>query len=235
MATPLQPEFFLLLGIDLFLVISLLSCLLDKHFPWHLPYLYQAASLAGFGLLIVSKEFMAVLSGYMRFWFSFLYLTAALANIVAVNVYLGVIKRLFNYAKIFMFTVSFPSLAVAMFFLASYSNVASQAMVTFPPVSYETTFIGIVALDALVIGFGTYTFLKPKRWYTVLGAGATITGAAACVVFAPSWGTPVPMFSAIVLAAACTVVLAVSLHSLVRTNGRKLRTKQARMEVKKAI
>jgi hypothetical protein len=160
---------------------------------------------------------MAVLSGYMRFWFSFLYLTAALANIVAVNVYLGVIKRLFNTAKVFMCTVSVPSLAVAMFFLASYGNVAPQANVTLPPVSCETTFIGIVALDAFVIGFGTYTFFKPKRWYTVVGAGTTITSAAACALFAPSWGTATLVFSAIVLAAACTVVLAVSLRSLVRT------------------
>ncbi len=117
MATPLQPEFFLLLGIDLFLVISLLSCLLGKHFPWQLPYLYQVASLAGFGQLIVSKEFMAIFDGYMRFWFSFLYLTVALVNIVAVNVYLGFVKKLFNYAKVLMFTVSFPAIAASVFFL----------------------------------------------------------------------------------------------------------------------
>lgn len=81
MATPLQPEFFLLLGIDLFLAISLLSCLIDKHLPWQLPYLYQVASLAGFGQLIVAKEFMALFGDYMRFWFSMLYLLIALANI----------------------------------------------------------------------------------------------------------------------------------------------------------
>ena len=154
--------------------------------------------------------------GYMRFWFSFLYLTVALANIVAVNVYLGVIKRLFNYAKVFMLTVSFPSLALAVFFLASYSNVASHAMVMFPPVSCETTFSGIVAFDALVIGFGTYRFFKPKRWYFVLGASAAITGAAVCALFAPSLGTAAFVISAIALAAACTLVLAVSLRSLVR-------------------
>lgn len=36
MAALLQPEFFVLLGIDLFLAISPLSCLLDKHLPWQL-------------------------------------------------------------------------------------------------------------------------------------------------------------------------------------------------------
>ena len=87
MAAPIQPEFFLLLGIDLFLATSLLSCLLDKHFPWQLPYLCQVASLAGFGQLLVAKEFMTMFGDYGRFWFSLLYLIVALATLVAINVY----------------------------------------------------------------------------------------------------------------------------------------------------
>ena len=212
MATPLQPEFFLLLGIDLFLVISLLSCLLDKHFPWQLPYLYQVASLAGFGQLIVSKEFMGLFDGYTRFWFSFLYLAAALVNIVAVNVYLGVVKKLVNCAKVLMFAVSFPAVAAAAFFLASYSSVASHAMVLLPPVPFETTFIGIVAFDAFVIGFGIRRFFKAKWWHVALAVGSP-----ACAFSALFLETAAFVVSAIALAAACAVVLAVSLHSLMRT------------------
>ena len=216
MATPLQPEFFLLLGIDLFLATSLLSCLLDKHVPWQLPYLYQVASLAGFGQLIVAKEFMAMFDGYMRFWFSVLYLVIALANIVAINVYLGVIKKMLNYAKAFMLTVSFPSFAVAAFFLTSYSTVASHPIAVFPQISWEATFIGIVAFDTFVIGFGTYLFFKPKWLYIVLGSGAAITGAAIYALYNPSSGTGVFVTSAIALAISCMLVLAVSLYILVR-------------------
>ena len=206
MAAPLQPEFFLLLGIDLFLATSLLSCLLDKHFPWQLPYLYQVASLAGFGQLIVAKEFMVMFGEYMRFWFSLLYLIIALANIVAINVYLGVIKKMLNYAKVFMLTVSFPSFAVVSFFLASYSGVASHPMVIFPQVSWEATFIGIVAFDTFVIGFGTYMFFKPKWWYIALGASAAITGATIYALYKPSWGSSVFVVSAIALAISCLLV-----------------------------
>jgi hypothetical protein len=216
MATPLQPEFFLLLGIDLFLAISLLSCLLDKHFPWQLPYLYQVASLAGFGQLIVAKEFMTLFGDYMRFWFSFLYLIVALANIVAINVYLGIIKKMLNYAKVFMLAVSFPSFAVVAFFLANYSSVASHPMVMFPQVSWETTFIGIVAFDSFVVGFGTYMFFKPKWWYIALGSGAAITGATAYALYKPSWGSSVFVVSAIALAISCLLVLTVSLYILIR-------------------
>ena len=216
MATPLQPEFFLLLGIDLFLATSLLSCLLDKHVPWQLPYLYQIAALAGFGQLIVAKEFMAMFDAYMRFWFSLLYLVVALANIVAINAYLGIIKKMGNYAKAFLLTVSFPSFAVTAFFLASYSAVSTHPIAILPQTSWETTFIGIVALDAFVIGFGTYMFFKPKWWYIALGAGVGVTGAAIYALYNPSSGTGVFVVSAIALAISCVLVLAVSLYIIVR-------------------
>jgi hypothetical protein len=216
MAAPLQPEFFLLLGIDLFLAISLLSCLLDKHLPWQLPYLYQVVSLAGFGQLIVAKEFMALFGDYMRFWFSLLYLIVALANIVAINMYLGIIKKMLNYAKAFMLTVSFPSFAIAAFFLASYSAGATHPMAVFPQVSWEATFIGIVAFDTFVVGFGTYLFFKPKWWYIAIGSAAAITGATIYALYKPTWGTGVFVASAIALAIACMIVLSVSVYILGR-------------------
>lgn len=225
MAAPLQPEFFLLLGIDLFLAISLLSCLLDKHFPWQLPYLYQVASLAGFGQLIVSKEFMAMFGDYMRFWLSLLYLIVALTNIIAINAYLGLVKKLLNYAKAFMLAVSFPSFSVVAFFLVSYSTVSTHPMAILPQVSWEATFIGIVAFDTFVIGFGTYLFFKPKWLYIAIGSGAAITGAAIYALYNPSWGTGVFVASAIALAISCMLVLTVSLYILVRIWKETLREK----------
>jgi hypothetical protein len=216
MASPLQPEFFALLGIDLFLAISLLTCLLDKHFPWQLPYVYQLAALAGFGQLLVSKEFMASFGDYMRFWYSLLYMVVALANIIAVNVYLGIMKKLLNYAKVFMFTVTFPALSLAAFFLSNYAEVAPHPIVMVPQISWEATFVGIVAFDALVIGVGTYVFFKPKWWYIALGAGATITGATIYALYKPSWGEAAFVTSAIALAIACVLVLGISIYVLVR-------------------
>ncbi len=45
---PTTTRVLLIGGIDLFLAMSLLTCLLDKHFPSQLPYIYQLAALAGF-------------------------------------------------------------------------------------------------------------------------------------------------------------------------------------------
>ena len=232
MPSPLQPEFFALLGIDLFLAVSLLTCLLDRHFPWHLPYLYQLAALAGFGQLLVSKEFMASFDVYMRFWYSLLYLIVALANIVAVNAYLGVIKKLVNYAKVFMFTVTFPALTLAALFLSSYADIAMHPLILVPQPSWEATFIGIVAFDTLVVGTGIYVFFKPKWWYIALGAGTAVTGASVYAFFRPSWGTAAFVVSAIALAIACVLILVVSAYVLVRIWIETLKERKKRKEVK---
>lgn len=232
MPSPLQPEFFALLGIDLFLAISLLTCLLDRHFPWQLPYIYQLAALAGFGQLLVSREFIALFGEYMRFWYSLLYLTVALANIIAVNMYLGILKKLLNYAKVFMFTVTFPALTLAAFFLSNYAEIAIHPLIMAPHMSWEATFIGIVAFDTLVVGLGTYVFFKPKWWYIALGAGTAITGASVYALYKPSWGETAFVVSAIALAIACVIVLGVSVYVLARIWIDTLKERKRRKEVK---
>jgi hypothetical protein len=232
MPPPLQPEFFALLGIDLFLAISLLTCLLDRHFPWQLPYLYQLAALAGFGQLLVSKEFMVFFDEYMRFWYSLLYLTVALANIIAVNVYLGIVKKLLNYAKIFMVAVTLPALSLAALFVSNYAEVATFPLIMTMHMSWEATFVGIVALDTVVVGVGAYVFFKPKWWYIAIGAGTAITGASVYAIAKPSWGEATFVVSAIALALACVIVLGVSIYVLARIWRDTLKERRRKKEVK---
>jgi hypothetical protein len=232
MPSPIQPEFFALLGIDLFLAISLLTCLLDRHFPWHLPYLYQLAALAGFGQLLVSKEFMVFFDEYMRFWYSLMYLIVALANIIAVNVYLGIMKKLLNYAKVFLLTVTFPALSMTALFVSNYAEVATHPLIMAPHMSWEATFIGIVAFDTVVVGIGTYVFFKPKWWYIAIGAGTAITGASIYASFKPSWGEAAFVVSAIGLALACVIVLGVSIYVLAKIWVDTLKERKKRKEVK---
>jgi hypothetical protein len=232
MPPPLQPEFFALLGLDLFLAISLLTCLLDRHFPWQLPYLYQLAALAGFGQLLVSREFIAVFGEYMRFWYSLIYLIVALANIVAVNAYLGIVKKLLNYAKVIMFTVTFPAITLSAFFIANYAEIAVHPLVMAPQVSWEATFIGIVAFDTFVLGVGTYIFFKPKWWYIGLGAGAAITGATIYASLKPTWGQATFVVSAIGLGLACVLVLGVSVYVLAKIWIDTLKERRRKKEVK---
>jgi hypothetical protein len=232
MSYAIQPEFFELLGIDLFLAISLLTCLLDRRFPSQLPYVYQLAALAGFGQLLVSKDFMVLFDEYTRFWYSLIYLMIALGNVVAVNVYLAAVRKLLNFAKVFMVTVTFPALALAALFICDYAENATFPLITTLNLSWGVTFVGIVALSTVVIGVSTYLFFKPKWWYIAVGSWLAITGASIIAISQPPWGQATLAVSVIAFVAACVIVLSISIYVLARNWLDTLKEKKMKKEVK---
>jgi hypothetical protein len=151
----LLPEFFALLGIDVFLLLSLLSCLLDERVPKALPYIYQIAALAGYGHLLISKEFFGIFGEYMRFWYCFLFLLVALGNIVAVNVYFAIAKRLWTLAKLWSGSITFPTFLICMYFVSNYAFVQEA---TLPLLTLQ---IGLV-VSALVMGISICLVLSPE-------------------------------------------------------------------------
>jgi hypothetical protein len=157
-----MPEFFALLGIDVFLAISLVSCLLDRRFPKAIPYIYQAAALFGFAHLLVSKEFITIFGDYMRFWYSFIYLVVALGNVVAVNVYFAFQKELWKLARFFLGIVTFPIVLVSIFFVLDYADSGAPSALLFPRLPLETISLVLVA-SAVFLGIGIAASLRPKN------------------------------------------------------------------------
>jgi hypothetical protein len=98
--------------------------------------------------------------------------------------------------------------------------------------SWEGTFIGIVAFDTFVVGLGTYVFFKPKWWYIAIGAGTAIAGATIYVLYKPTWGQGTFVVSAIALAIACVLVLGISIYVLARMWLESLKERRRRREVK---
>jgi len=151
----LLPEFFALLGIDVFLMLSLLSCLLDDRLPKAIPYIYQIAALVGYGHLLISKEFFVIFGEYMRFWYCFLYLLVALSNIIAVNIYLAVMRGQWGLAKIWSGAITFPIMVISMFFISNYTFVQEA---TLPLLTLQ---IGLV-VSAVIMGVGICLLLSPE-------------------------------------------------------------------------
>ncbi len=157
MSLALLPEFFVFLGVDVFVAMSLLACLLDDYFPKTLPYVFQAAAIGGYVHLLISREFFTVFGDAMRFWYCMLYLAVALANIVAMNVYLALIKKHWTLAKVFSGTVVFPTLLISGFFVSDY---ASQ-------VAGVYLFQLAMLFSALVLGLFLAVFLSSR----IMGRG----------------------------------------------------------------
>jgi hypothetical protein len=154
------PEFFALLGIDVFLMLSLLSCLLDDRLPKAIPYIYQIAALAGYGDLLISKEFFVIFGEYMRFWYCFLYLLIALSNIVAINIYFAVVKEQWGLAKIWSAAVTFPTVVISMYFVSNYTSVQEATM---PLLTLQ---VGLV-VSAIVMGMSICLLLSPEAMRNV--------------------------------------------------------------------
>jgi len=210
-----MPEFFALLGIDIFLAISLLTCLFDKHFPGMLSYIYQLAALVGFGHLLVSKGFLSVFEEYTRFWYSIIYLAIALTNIAAVNIYLAFSKKQYTMAKVFLSAVTIPVYLVSILFIHNYTQVATYSIMSFPQLPMDSVFVAVVAFDTLVVGIGVYVFLRPKLLHIISVGTAIITAAGLYTILKP-WQNVTFLAFAILLGVACIAVLGASIYILLR-------------------
>lgn len=158
----LLPEFFALLGICVFLAISLITCFLDRRFPKAIPYIYQVAALFGFAYLLVSKGFITVLGDYTRFWCSLIYFVIALSNVIAVNVYFAFQKELWRLSHFFLGIVTLPMVLVSSFFVLDYANSMASSAFLFPRLSLETISLVLVA-SVVFLGIGIVVSLRLKN------------------------------------------------------------------------
>ena len=180
----LLPEFFMLLGIDIFLAMSLLTALLDDDLPSPLQYLFQGAAIVGLGQLIISQGY--VNSGVFtrdptdttRFWISIVYLTGAVSNVIGLNVYIAAVRRKMTLASTFSGTVTVPTLMTSAFFVSSF--LSSGGEISFTPAT-----IMMIVISAVVSGLSVFGFLRQasKR------ASASMLGTPPSAMTPP--GTPI--------------------------------------------
>src|SRR2546422_7332921 len=155
----LLPEFFMLLGIDIFLAMSLLSALLDKELPSTLQYLFQGAAIIGLGQLSINQGYVntgvfgQTPTDPTRFWISIVYLSASLANVTGLNLYLGFIRRRVTLATTFSGTVTVPTVMTSLFFVSSFIDTGGN--VAFTPAT-----ISILGISIAVTGLSIFAFLR---------------------------------------------------------------------------
>lgn len=150
MALELLPEFFLFLGVDVFVALALLTCVMGR-FNRLVSYLYEAAAIFGYVNMFMSREFIAGFGEYMRFSYSFMYLALALANVVGINVYLLISEKSWGMAKVFASCVTFPSVLISAFFFSLYCK----------DMSYTLT--ATLMSSAMVLGIGIAFLIVPRK------------------------------------------------------------------------
>ncbi len=126
----LAPEFFVLLGISIFLAASVISALLDRHLPSTLQYLFQGAAGAGLGELLLGQGF----SGSTRVWAGIVYLAFALSSLVGVNIRLAIVRRRMNIASIFSQMMTVPVVMISALFLSSFLENGGELVFSTPSI-----------------------------------------------------------------------------------------------------
>jgi hypothetical protein len=160
MSSPLlPPELFILVGINVFVALSLLTSLFDDPFPLAVPYVYQIAGLAGYGQIWVNSALLFS-SVEARFWDSVLYLTVAVANTIAVNVYITFNKRLLSAAGVFLGAVTIPTMVISLVSVSSYVNGMAISIPAFPIVPVQSLYI-VLAVCVVILGLSAAASLEP--------------------------------------------------------------------------
>ncbi len=185
----LAPEFFVLLGIATFLGMSVITSLLNEHFPSWLKYLFQAAGLIGLLQLFMVDAFSGTFfrrdpSDPVRFWVSVAYLSAAVASVAGLNIYLGLVKRKFTLAATFTGSVTVPAGMVSIFFIYSYVTTGGDVV-------FNLATAIIIAVSALVSGFSVLGFLR-QALRTAMTVSFDGSGTKLDTFSQPASGTPNP-------------------------------------------
>ena len=158
MAAPLLPEFLGILGIDIFLVLSILTCLFD--FPAFLQYVYHVSAYVGFLQLWVNYIF--AFSEETRFFICLAYLIIGLANIIFVNGYIGFRERKALWTMSFLSSVTIPSILISFSAASWYVN---QVVISLPflPLIPPEAIAAILVMCAIILGISlTFSMLGIK-------------------------------------------------------------------------
>ena len=153
----LVPEFFTLLGIVVFLATSLVSALIGEEVPSIIQYIFQAAGAAGLALLFLDQG----AAGIAGFSIGIVYLSVATSSLVAVNIYLAVVKRNNPLSSILTGVVTVPTFAVSAVLIASFLETAGEIVVT--PVVVVILSVAAVAIAISLSGF------IPEKYLHIVG------------------------------------------------------------------
>jgi hypothetical protein len=146
LAAPLLPEFIGILGIDIFLVLSILTCLFD--FPVFLQYVYHISAFVGFGQLWINYIF--AFSEETRFFVCLAYLVIGLANIIFINGYVGSREKKILWTTSFLCCVTIPFVLISFSAVSVYVNRIAISLPPLPLIPLEAI-AAILVVCAIIL------------------------------------------------------------------------------------
>ena len=151
MAAPLLPEFLGILGIDVFLVLSILACMFD--FPVFIQYVYHISAYVGFLQLWIDYAF--AFAEETRFLICTAYLVIGLANIIFVNGYVGIREKRTLWTTTFLCAVTVPTTLISFSAVSWYVNRIVISLPVLPLIPVEAI-AAVLVLCAIVLAVSLF-------------------------------------------------------------------------------
>ena len=156
----LAPEFFVLLGIDIFLAESIICALLDRQLSSILQYLFQAAGAAGLAELFLGQGLISS----TRVWAGIIYLAFALSSLIGVNIRLAVVRRRMSVAPMFSQMLTVPIVMVSALFLFSFLQNGGELV-------FSSASILTIATLVAVANLSIFGLLREYTRHGTIGVG----------------------------------------------------------------
>ena len=154
MVDTFAPQFLLLVGIDIFLGGSIMSVLLDDHFPRGLPYILDIGSFVGFSQLLVGPQYTASFSQTLQFYYCFGYLIVAVLSLVGLNIYLYLAKQRIISSAIMAIVATIPSILASVYFASAYVNRVALGLPIIPVFPMSAIYV-LFAVTGIIILLAT--------------------------------------------------------------------------------
>jgi hypothetical protein len=150
MTPPFPPQFFILLGIDVFLGGSILVVLFDKEFPNGLPYILDFGALIGFVQLLIVPGYLSDFPTQIQFYYSIAFATMAVLSLVGCSLYVIVRHKTFV-GGILTVSGALPSTLALLYFGSAWVNNTQVPISVIPLMPWPVIWGAFLGASALVL------------------------------------------------------------------------------------
>ena len=152
MSPPFPPQFFILLGVDIFLGGSIVTIMFDEDFPTGLPYVLDFAALVGLIQLALTPQYLTGYPVEIQFDYSVIYAVTAILAIAGSNLYLVLVRGRWMEGGAFAVTATVPSIIATPFFVSAYVNGVVVPLPTIPLLPWPFLWGAFFGASALIVG-----------------------------------------------------------------------------------
>lgn len=144
------PQFFLVLGVDVFLGGSIVTALLDRYFPAPLPYIFDAAAIVGLAQLLMGRMTPAM-SPVATFYLDFGFALVAVLSALGAGLYLAFLGGRRRLGGLVGGLLALPAGAVVLYFAAAYVQGTSPALPWTPVVPLWAVVLLIASSTTIIV------------------------------------------------------------------------------------